>query len=465
MKIFFWGAARQVTGSKILLEADGRRVLVDCGLYQERPYIDRNWAPFPIPPDEIDALLLTHAHLDHCGYIPRLVADGFKGRILATAATAELARIILLDSAKIQEEDAAFKKKRHLKEGRTSPHPEIPLYTIADVERAWPLFETTAYDKKVALGRRLSVLFRDAGHILGSAMLDIEAGEGEDFRRIVFSGDIGQWNRPLVRDPTLFEKADYVVMESTYGDRNHLDPEPIEDHLSRIIVETAARGGKVVIPVFAMERAQELLYYLGKLSRSGHIPKLPVFLDSPMAVQVTRVFHRYPSYLDEEAKELIRSGHSPFEFPGLRLTPSIVDSKEINRLPGPAVILAGSGMATGGRIKHHLKINLGRPEATVLFVGYQARDTLGRTILDGASEVRIFGEMMPVRARIVRIAGFSAHAGASDLKRWLAAFAVRPRRLFLDHGEEETMLRLAEELSAEGWNVTVPRFEDEFELT
>ena len=465
MKLFFWGAARQVTGSKILLEADGRRILVDCGLYQERPYIDRNWAPFPIPPDEIDVLLLTHAHLDHCGYIPRLVADGFKGRILATAASAELARIILLDSAKIQEEDAAFKKKRHQKEGRTTAHPEIPLYTIADVERAWTLFETTAYDKKVALGRRLSVLFRDAGHILGSSMLEIEAGEGEAFRRLVFSGDIGQWNRPLVRDPTLFEKADYVVMESTYGDRDHLDPEPIEDRLTRIINETIARGGKVVIPVFAMERAQELLYYLGKLNRSGRIPKLPIFLDSPMAVQVTQVFHRYPSYLDEEAKGLIRSGRSPFEFPGLQLTPSVIDSKEINRLPGPAVILAGSGMATGGRIKHHLKINLSRSETTVLFVGYQARDTLGRTILEGAPEVRIFGEMIPVRAHIVRIDGFSAHAGASDLKRWLAAFTVRPRRHFLDHGEEEAMLHLAAELSAEGWNVTVPRFEDEFELT
>jgi metallo-beta-lactamase family protein len=460
----FLGAARQVTGSKYLLEADGRRFLVDCGLYQERLFLDRNWEPFPIPPETIEAILLTHAHLDHAGFIPRFVSQGFEGRILATAATVELARIVLLDSAHIQEEDAASKKRRHEREGRRALHPEIPLYTVADVERALPLFEPVAYGKPVALAGKLSVLFHDAGHILGSAMLDIRSGEKEGARRLVFSGDIGQWDRPLVRDPSVFDRADYVIMESTYGDRDHEDEGTIEDLLAEIIASTAARGGNVVVPVFAMERAQELLYYLGKLAREGRLPRLPVILDSPMAVDVTRVFHRYPSYLDEEAKALIRSGRSPFEFPGLRLTPSVEDSKSVNTLPGPAVILAGSGMATGGRIKHHLRRNLGRPEATVLFVGYQASNTLGRQIVDGAPEVRIAGAMVPVRARIRRVNGFSGHADHDGLKRWLAAFAAPPRKLFVCHGEETASLRLAAEMAAEGWPVTVPFYGDAFEL-
>jgi metallo-beta-lactamase family protein len=464
MKIRFLGAARQVTGSKYLLETDDRRLLVDCGLYQERPYLDRNWDRFPVPPEDIDAILLTHAHLDHCGYIPRLVADGFKGRILATAPTAELARIILLDSAHIQEEDAAFKKKRHAKEGRSGPHPEVPLYTIGDAEESLSLFEPVAYDKRIVVGRRTSVHFRDAGHILGSAMIELESGEGAAIRRLLFSGDIGRWDNPLVRDPSTFAGADYIVMESTYGDRDHEDDAPVDELLARIIRETAGRGGKIVVPVFAMERAQEVLYLIGKLLRAQRVPAIPVFLDSPMAVEVTQVFNRYPSYLDEEAKTILRAGRPLFEFPGLRLTPTAADSKAINQVGGPAVILAGSGMATGGRIKHHLKLTIGRPEATILFVGFQAQGTLGRVILDGAKEVRIFGETLPVRARIERIGGFSAHAGKDELRRWLRGFDRRPRRLFLCHGEEAVSLGLAEELNADGWKTAVPHYGDEFDL-
>jgi len=464
MNIRFLGADRQVTGSKYLLQTADRRILVDCGLYQERAYLDRNWDPFPVSPESIDLVLLTHAHLDHCGYLPRLIADGFKGRVLATAATAELARIILLDSAHIQEEDAAFKKKRHAKEGRKGSHPEVPLYTIADAEQAVLAFDLCAYDKKIALGRHTSVTFRDAGHILGSAMLEIDAGEGPEARRMVFSGDIGQWDSPLVKDPSLFDRADYIVMESTYGDRNHGDPEPIEPLLARIITETAGRGGKVIVPVFAMERAQELLYHLGRLLQARKIPPIPIYLDSPMAVEVTQVFNRYPSYLDEEAKAVIRSGKSLFLFPGLRLTPTMVESKAINAVAGPAVIMAGSGMATGGRVKHHLRLNIGRPETTVLFVGYQANGTLGRQILDGAKEVRLFGEILPVKSRIARISGFSAHAGKSDLLRWLNAYRVRPRKLFVCHGDENVSLGFAAELTADGWNAIVPRYREEFEL-
>jgi metallo-beta-lactamase family protein len=464
MKIQFLGADRQVTGSKYLLETDDRRILVDCGLYQEREFLERNWESFPVPPDSLDLILLTHAHLDHCGYIPRLAADGFKGRVLATAATVELARIILLDSAHIQEEDADFKKKRHAKEGRSGPHPEVPLYTIEDVEQAVLSFDSCAYDKPIALGRRTSVTFRDAGHILGSAMLEIETGEDAAARRLIFSGDIGQWDSPLVRDPSVFAQADYTIMESTYADRNHDDPEPIEPLLARIISEAAGRGGKVVVPVFAMERAQELLYHLGRLLRAKQIPPLPVFLDSPMAVEVTQVFNRYPSYLDENAKAIVRSRGSLFEFPGLRMTPTMNESKAINDVKGPAVILAGSGMATGGRIKHHLRNNIARPEATILFVGYQANGTLGRQILDGAKEVRLFGDTYPVKARVVRIAGFSAHAGKNDLLRWLNAFTSRPRRVFICHGEEAVALGFVEELKAGGWDAVAPRYGEEFEL-
>ncbi len=464
MKIRFLGGIRQVTGSKFYLETPDSRVLVDCGLYQERPYLSRNWQPFPVPPEDIESILLTHAHLDHCGYIPRLSADGFKGRILATPPTAELARIILLDSAHIQEEDAAFKKKRHAKEGRKGPHPEIPLYTIGDAEHAILAFEPVAYEKRIVLGRRTSVVFHDAGHILGSSMLQVESGEGAAVRRIVFSGDIGRWDSPLVQDPSVFSRADYVVMESTYGDRDHEDPEPIESLLARIINETAGIGGKVLMPVFAMERAQEVLYYLGKLLRAKRIPPLPVIMDSPMAVEITKVFERYPSYLDEEAKAIVRSGRSLFQFPGLRLTPTMADSKAVNDMEGPAVILAGSGMATGGRIKHHLKYNSGRPDTTVLFVGYQAQGTLGRIILDGAKEIRLFGAMLPVRARIVRITGFSAHAGKRELRRWLNAFDVRPRKLFIAHGDENVSLAFAAELRSEGWRAVVPRYGEEFDL-
>jgi metallo-beta-lactamase family protein len=461
MEIRFLGADRQVTGSCYALEASGRRFLVDCGLYQERSFLDRNWEPFPIPPDSIDDLLLTHAHLDHCGLIPRLVTQGFSGRILATPATIDLAKIVLLDSANIQEEDAAYKRKRHAREGRPGPHPEIPLYTVQDAERSFPFFEPVAYGRPVKPAKGFTAVFHDAGHILGAAMLDLRVQEKSgDPRRIVFSGDMGPWDKPLVRDPSVFDKADIVVMESTYGDRDHDDPGRIDDLLAETIVSTAARGGNVVIPVFAMERAQEVLYYLARLVRENRIPRLPVFLDSPMAIEVVQVFKRYPALLDEEAKELIRAGRPLLEFPGLRLTKSTQESKAINRLEAPCVILAGSGMATAGRIKHHLLGNIGRAASTVLFVGYQAPGTLGRQILDGAAEVRILGQILKVRARIAKINGFSGHAGRRDLRRWLASFREKPERLFLCHGEESTSLAFAAELEAEGWPVTVPRFGD-----
>ena len=465
MKLHFFGAARQVTGSSVGLESGDLRVLVDCGLFQERPALDRNWEPFGFEPETVDSVLLTHAHLDHCGRIPRLVAQGFGGTILATSATTDLAKISLLDSAHIQEEDAAFKRWRHRREGRQGPHPEIPLYTVSDAERCFPHFEPVAYDAPVSLDRRTTVRFREAGHILGSSMIDLETREdGRPPKRVVFSGDIGPWDKPLMRDPSVFEAAEVVVMESTYGDREHADPGPVDEMLAEVIRSTAARGGKVVIPAFAMERAQEVLYYLGRLLRDVRIPELPVFLDSPMAVEVTRIFSRYPSYLDEEARALLRVGKNPLEFPGLRHIRTVEESKAVNRLERPCVILAGSGMATAGRVKHHLANLIERPSSTILFVGYQAPQTLGRLILDGAAEVRILGRTLKVRARVARINGFSGHAGRSDLLRWLGAFRRRPTTVFLGHGEESTTLAFAAELGGEGWSVVVPRSGEVFDV-
>jgi metallo-beta-lactamase family protein len=465
MRLTFLGANRQVTGSSTLLETDGLRLLVDCGLYQERPFLDRNWEAFPVPPADLDACLLTHAHLDHCGRLPCLVRQGFAGPIRSTAATADVARIVLLDAAHIQEEDAAFKRKRHAREGRKGPHPEIPLYTVAEARAALPLFAPSDYDAPVALGGSTTAVFRDAGHILGSSMIEVRSGQGREGRSIVFSGDIGQPDKPLVRDPSRFEEADAVVMESTYGDRDHHDPAAVEEELARIVNETAARGGNLVIPVFAVERAQEVLYVLGRLLAAKRIPRLLTILDSPMAVEVTGLFGRHRAILDEEARALFRSGQNPLSFPGLKLFRTVEESKTVNAIRGSCIILAGSGMATAGRIKHHLLANIERPESTVLFVGYQSRGTLGRLIVEGRPQVRIYGRMLSVQARIERIDGFSGHAGRRDLLDWLRSFRHPPRRLFIVHGEDEAAEALAAGIRRDrGWDPIIPNFGEAFDV-
>ncbi len=459
MKITFLGAARQVTGSSFLLEAAGLRVLVDCGLHQERTHLERNWNPFPIPPETLDFLLLTHAHLDHSGLIPKIVREGFPGPILTTPPTADLLAIALTDSAKIQEEDAAYKKKRHKKEGRKGPHPEIPLYTTEDVDRTLPLVEDVAYDRVVHLSDEVDVKFHDAGHILGSAMIEVTARVNGGSRTVVFSGDMGQWNMPFVHDPTVFSRSDYVLMESTYGDRLHEDPESVENLLAETVEAALQEGGHVVIPTFAIERAQDLMFHFSRLVRSGRLPALPIFLDSPMAREVTEVFRSHTEYLDEEARRMIERGESPFDFPGLKIVRTIEESKAINDVRGTAVIMAGSGMCTGGRVKHHLFLNLPRTGAIILFVGYQARETLGRQILEGASQVRIHGQTLPVRAQVKKINGFSAHADRKGLERWLDAFRRPPRELFLCHGDEDVTERFAATVETErSWKVTVPRY-------
>jgi metallo-beta-lactamase family protein len=465
IKLAFFGAARQVTGSCYFVEANGLRILVDCGLHQERPYLERNWLPLPVPPEDIDFILLTHAHLDHSGLIPTVVRDGFAGTILTTAATADLLAIALMDSAKIQEEDAAYKKKRHQKEGRSGLPTEVPLYTTEDVQMSMPLVEETAYDEVRQLGQGVSVRFRDAGHILGSAMVELSIGDGESLRTIVFSGDIGQWGSPFVRDPSLFERADYIVMESTYGDRDHEDPGRVDDLLGGIIRDTAGAGGNVVIPTFAIERAQDLMFHLSRLVRAKAIPPVPVYLDSPMAREVTEAFERHDEFLDEEARKLFASEEHPFRFPGLLIVRTPEESKSINTARGPTVIMAGSGMCTGGRIKHHLAQNISRPESTILFVGYQARQTLGRQILEKAAQVRLFGQTVPVRARVAKINGFSAHADRKSLARWLDGFKTPPRRLFVTHGDADVARNTAERIRQDrGWTVEVPDYLEIWDL-
>ena len=465
MKMQFLGANRQVTGSKHLLDVGGTRILVDCGMYQEREFTDRNWEDSPVDVRSIDAVLLTHAHNDHCGMLPRLVNQGLKAPVYATEATAELTEIILEDSARIQEEDAAYKQKRHRKEGRKVKHPVVALFTPEDVQKTLPLLQPVPYDREIAVSDHVRVVFHEAGHILGSSIVEVLGSEDGQTRRFLFSGDLGQRDKPILRDPDVFSEADYIIMESTYGDRIHNGSTDVEGRLAQVIRETVDAGGNVVIPVFAVERAQELLYHLGRLIRDDQIPQTEVFLNSPMATEVTKVFRRHRECFDDEAWAMIESGEPPFRFPGLQLVQSVDESKAIHKKKQSAIIMATSGMCTAGRIKHHLKHNISRRESTILFVGFQSHGTLGRRILDGDPEVRILGSNYQVKARIERIEGFSGHADRNGLLQWLEGFQKPPRRLFLVHGEEKGALNLADTIQAEhGWEVSVPKYQDKVTL-
>ncbi len=459
VKLKFLGAARNVTGSRYCIESNNVRLLVDCGLYQEREFSGRNWEPFPVSPNTIDALLLTHAHLDHCGLLPKLVREGFRGRIYCTAATSDIAQITLLDAAKLQQEDAEFKRKRHEREGRRGAFPEVPLYTVDDVEASLPLFSPVQYGEALQISDGIKATFFDAGHVLGSSMIMITVCEGSLERTILFSGDVGRWNKPILRDPTMFAEADYVIVESTYGDRLHESPSNIVNCLAEAINSTLKAGGNIVVPSFALERAQEVLYYLNNLLTEHRIPQTAVFLDSPMAVNITEVFERHPELYDQEMTRLVHLNKSPFDLRGLRIVRTMDESKAINNIKNGAMIIAGSGMCTGGRIKHHLVNNISRPESTILFVGYQAVGTLGRQIVDGAKIVRILGQHYPVRARIVQMQGFSAHADRDELFRWLSGLKRAPRHVFVTHGEPEVSESFGSFLGEKtGWDISVPEY-------
>lgn len=465
MKLTFLGANRQVTGSRYALEVGGLRVMIDCGLFQEREFQSRNWDVSRIAPEAFDALFLTHAHIDHSGLIPRFIQQGFAGTVYATHPTVELAEVMLCDSAEIQMEDAAYKRRRHKREGRQGKHPEVPLYDLNDAQHALRSFRGVNYREPLAIDDRLEVTFHDAGHILGSAMLEIVARENGQTRRIIFSGDLGQWNRPLVHDPTLLTRADYVVMESTYGNRDHEAAGDVETLLQRVISETAAAGGNVVIPTFAVERVQELMYHISRLVHANRIPDIPVFVDSPMAVDVTDIFLSNESWLDDDTRQLLHSKQPPLRFPGLHMVRSQDASMDINSVSGPCIIMSTSGMCTSGRIKHHLRHNISDSNNTILFIGYQGRGTLGRRILDGDPEVRIHGRNYRVAARIEKINGLSAHADRTDLIQWIEAIQPPPRQIFLTHGEEEASLALADQLRHSSQiQAAVPEYGETVEL-
>lgn len=465
LKLKFLGAVQNVTGSRHLFQANGTRLLVDCGLYQERQFKARNWEPFEVPPDSINAVLLTHAHLDHCGLLPKLVKEGFKGKIYGTSATGEIAKIILMDSAKIQEEDAEYKRKRHEREGRKGPFPVVPLYTTEDVEVCCPLFSPVKYKQTIRFANGLEAKFFDAGHVLGSSIIQIKAQINGQKRTILFSGDMGRPDRPIVQDPSSFEQADYILIESTYGDRVHQGKEDTKKMIADVINSTKKAGGNIIIPSFALERSQELLYYINELMLEGTIPHLTVFLDSPMASKITKVFQHSRELFDEEMTEHLRNNESPFNFPELKITGTSDESKRINHIRGTNIIIAGSGMCTGGRIKHHLVNNITNPKNTIMFVGYQAEGTLGRLILDGRKEVRILGQKHPVKARITRINGFSAHADRNELFTWLKKLKKPPRKVFVVHGETKSANEFGDFLREKtGWQVVVPAYQDEIFL-
>jgi len=402
---------------------------------------------------------LTHAHIDHCGLLPKLVSAGFRGRIYCTEATSEIAQIILLDSAHLQEEDVELKRRRHEREKRKSPFPEIPLYTVDDAKASFPLFEPVKYGETVQVGNGIKATFHDAGHVLGSAMIKVTVSQDGEHRTIVFSGDVGRWDKPILRDPSVFSEIDYILVESTYGDRLHDDLLDISDNLTTIVNSTWKAGGNIIVPSFALQRSQEILYRLNELLIQNRIPHLMVFLDSPMAISITEVFKRHSELFDKEMSKLVRQNRSPFDFPGLKMVQTTDESKAINHISGTVMVIAGSGMCTGGRIKHHLVTNISRRESTILFIGYQAIGTLGKQIVGGAKKVRILGQYHPVRARIAQIHGFSSHADRNELSRWLSELKRAPKRVFVVHGEPQASKQFGEFLRERtSWDISVPKY-------
>jgi len=463
MEIAFHGAAGGVTGSCHLVTCRETRVLIDCGLYQGgRELEEENSRDFGFDPAQIDFLLLTHGHLDHCGRIPLLVKRGFTGRIICTAATRELARLVMLDSARIQEEEAEYRAKKAGAKGKTEREEFQPLYDTLDALHAMDFFvDATGFTQPHDLAPGIRVTFLDAGHILGSASILLELEENHSHRRLLFSGDLGYGGRAILRDPAIPPQADIVVMETTYGDRLHKQLAPSIDELYRAINETLERGGNVLIPSFALERTQEILYYLREGMEQGLVPEsTKVFLDSPMAISATRIFRRHPECFDTQTWAIYQSGRDPFDLPDLHFTRETAASIGLKQVHG-AVIIAGSGMATGGRIRHHLRHNLWRPEASVIFVGYAAQGTLARRIIDGAESVRIFREKIDVKATIHTIGGFSAHADQSQLLAWHRATQT-PEITFLVHGEKSAARAFAALIDSH--RIEIPELHQSFHI-
>jgi metallo-beta-lactamase family protein len=461
-RINFLGAAGTVSGSKYLIDTGKTRLLVDCGMFQGPKRLRLlNWEKFPVSPESIDHVLLTHAHLDHSGMLPVLVREGFAGKIWTTPVSTELCHISLLDSAHLQEEDARFANKM-----KFSKHePALPLYTTEDAEKVFPRLRAVEYDTTQALGDGTRIRFHDAGHILGSAIVEVTIPDGGKPIRMVFSGDLGRYDALILKDPAVIEQADYLLVESTYGNREHPHEEPVKE-LSSIIIETAKKGGMLIIPSFAIGRTQTLLYILRDMRLRKLIPDLPIFVDSPMAQRVTDVFCRHTEIFDEEAAALFeKTGVCPILSPNLQFVHSKEESQKINDMRFPAIIISASGMATGGRVLHHLKFRLPDPRNTILFVGYQAVGTRGQLLRDGARTIKIHGEMVPVRAQIRNIEAFSGHADSSEVLRWLSGFKTPPKMTFLIHGEPESSRALAEEIHRTlGWKTHIPEHLESYSL-
>lgn len=442
MEISFLGAAKTVTGSCYHISTDSFNFLVDCGMFQGSSADEAlNHEPFPFNPGELDFVILTHAHIDHSGRLPKLYLDGFKGQIYATKATAELSSIMLPDSGHIQEfENEWINRKRE----RAGLPPVKPLYTTQDALDCIKLFTNVHYFEEVRINENIRARFNDAGHILGSSIVELWIRENGEEVKLVFSGDLGNNNMPILRDPSIIESADYLFIESTYGNRVHMNVENKIDRFVEIITSTIAKGGNIVIPSFAVGRTQEILYELFKQrekygEKLNQLLQIPVYVDSPLAVSATKVFRNNLDCFDEEARAYIENGDNPLDFPGLMFTQSAEESKALNERKDSLIILSASGMCDAGRIKHHLKHNLWRKESSIVFVGYQAAGTLGRRLVDGASKVRIFGDEITVNARIEMIEGFSGHADRDGLIAWIKKFKRKPRNVFIVHGEEEAM--------------------------
>ena len=449
----FLGAAGTVTGSAHLVRANEHTVLLDCGLFQGLKELrQRNWRDFPIDPARIDAVLVSHAHVDHTGRLPLLVRQGFRGPMYCTAATRGLVEIMLPDAAHLQEEEAERANRR----GYSKHHPALPLYTQHDADAVMPLLAPRPYGTAFPVAPGIEARFRRVGHILGAASIELEIA-GEPAVRVAFSGDLGRYDRPILRDPEPVPAADVLLCESTYGDRPHAPPGDAEEDLARIVREGAARGGAILVPAFALGRTQELLWLLQELEDAQRIPSLPVYVDSPLAIEVTGLYGRHPEDQDPEMQERVRLNGSTWQGKRVRLVHSSEESKALNSLRGPVIIISASGMATGGRILHHLAQRLPDPRTTVLLVGFQAAGTRGRALKEGATALRIFGEQVPVRAVVACIDALSAHAGQDEILRWLGGFERPPRATYLVHGEPPAAAVLEGLIRARGWTVRAAR--------
>jgi metallo-beta-lactamase family protein len=459
----FLGATGTVTGSKYVLEARGSRAMIDCGLFQGFKELRmRNWDNLAVSPHAITWLLLTHAHIDHSGYLPRLVRDGFKGPVYATSATADLLKVLLPDSGRLQEDDAEYANKK----GFSKHHPALPLYTEQDAFAALKLIRKVSYEETIPLNKFLSARFVPAGHILGSSFIEMQITEPDRAPvRVVFSGDLGRYDEPILNDPAPESEADDLLVESTYGNRLHDQASP-KDRLAEIINATVARGGKVIIPAFAVGRTQLLVYYLRELEDEGRIPILPVAVDSPMGVEATRLYSKHHEDHDLDMQRVRNLQKNPLATRNFSLVQGRAGSKALNAQKGSAVIISASGMATGGRVLHHLAQWLPDPASSVIFAGYQAAGTRGRRLQDGETEVRIYGQTVPVRAHIESISSLSAHADAGEIMRWLRGFKRPPRKTFVVHGEPDSAAALRDRIIRElGWDVVIPTYKEVVELS